>query len=390
MKNKNIVDAIGMVDDKMLLDAQPNGNKPQSRHVKSSVMKWVSLAACVCLVAGIGIFALVSKNDSVNTSDVDASSANGATKPSVTDTNTNSSKFEDKIIYFDSSDEQEAIDRLPKWDEMTIEDKYSDLKLDTVIESEKCGKMDMSHIYITNSHELDIADLGEKIGTASVKGYDHYEETEHTMYVAVYEIKTIAPHCAVAAELSKGKYYVYINHSYKPQTLGEFIDDLSLRENISFGGAGLGYFDENMQHNQIVFEDSINVEGVWGIVMNDRSIEAMKDYDAHRFEDEIIGLSVSIEKLGYKNISMQVTEDGYLTTNILATGKAFYIGTDACYALRDYVVDNYKGYRLVYVDTNDDAQNLSDDSQCSSSVSSSDDSATVSTVISQGKEPMPE
>lgn len=384
MKNKKLIDSIGMVDDKMLLEAQPDFES-ESRHIKGSAVKWISLAACVCLVAGIGAFAISRSNPDKQHSSSGESSDN-ATKPSVTDTNSGSSQFEDRIIYFNSSDEQELIDRLPYWNEMPIEDQYSDLKLDTVIEIEKCGKIDMTHVYITNSHELDIADLGEKIGTASVKGYDHYEETEHSMYVPVFEIKSIAPHCAVAAELSDGKYYVYTNHSYKPQTLGEFIDDLSLRENISFGGAGLDYFDENMKYYSVVFEDSINVEDVWGIVMKDRSIEAMKDFDAHWFEDDIIGLSVNIEKLGYKNISMAVTKDGYLTTNILATGKAFYIGNDACNALRDYVVDNYKGYRLVYVDTCDQ----DDKSDAGSSVSSSDDSATVSTVISQGKEPIPE
>ena len=53
--------------------------------------------------------------------------------------------------------------------------------------------------------------------------------------------------------------------------------------------------------------------------------------------------TVDVPLLGYKNISLGVTEDGYIVTNILDTGKAFYIGKDKTEAFIKYVESECKG-----------------------------------------------
>ena len=52
----------------------------------------------------------------------------------------------------------------------------------------------------------------------------------------------------------------------------------------------------------------------------------------------------------YNNIALTITEQGYLRTNILSNGKAFYIGKDKTQAFVKYVTDNLEGYIVEYPD----------------------------------------
>jgi hypothetical protein len=52
-----------------------------------------------------------------------------------------------------------------------------------------------------------------------------------------------------------------------------------------------------------------------------------------------------VKTIGYRNISLSVDDRGYLQTNILDTGKSFYIGEDNVRAFVDYVLRN--GDRIV-------------------------------------------
>lgn len=62
--------------------------------------------------------------------------------------------------------------------------------------------------------------------------------------------------------------------------------------------------------------------------------------------ETLMELSVSIPLLGYENISIRVDKDGFLTTNILETGKKFYIGTEHAQAFADYVSEECDGYEV--------------------------------------------
>ena len=53
----------------------------------------------------------------------------------------------------------------------------------------------------------------------------------------------------------------------------------------------------------------------------------------------------------YENISFSVQEGGYIKTNILDTGKLFYIGEDKTQSFVDYVTEHCEGYELVTVYT---------------------------------------
>ena len=62
-----------------------------------------------------------------------------------------------------------------------------------------------------------------------------------------------------------------------------------------------------------------------------------------------MGISTNVDILGFNNISLSVTEDGYLTTNILATGKAFYIGEEKVQTFINFVQNELEGCEIIYV-----------------------------------------
>ena len=82
------------------------------------------------------------------------------------------------------------------------------------------------------------------------------------------------------------------------------------------------------------------------MLLSDTTLENV--YDDREMYVSHMGISVDIPLLGYENISLSVTEEGYLTTNILDTGKAFYIGKDKVNAFVDYVLNHCEGVELVY------------------------------------------
>ena len=75
-------------------------------------------------------------------------------------------------------------------------------------------------------------------------------------------------------------------------------------------------------------------------------------YIADNFS-ESIDISVNIPILGYEKISISLTDKGYLLTNILDTGKGFYIGKDKVQEFLDYIKKNYDGYKIVQIEESD-------------------------------------
>ena len=78
--------------------------------------------------------------------------------------------------------------------------------------------------------------IGNSITRLTVLGRDEYTNSEYAANAEIYEIKGILSECAAAVKYDAGgKYYVCRNsHFSKPETLGQFMNDLSLKENLTF------------------------------------------------------------------------------------------------------------------------------------------------------------
>ena len=67
-----------------------------------------------------------------------------------------------------------------------------------------------------------------------------------------FSIQGISSNCAVAVELD-GTLYAYRTYDYIPETLGNLIDDLNLRQNISFGSVWYNYRKESGEYAMVEF-----------------------------------------------------------------------------------------------------------------------------------------
>ncbi len=328
MNNMDLLKAIGDIDDKYLNDEiakeEKNRDVPQ---IKVNVMKrfkikYVLASVCVIIIAVIGISKMNLFNSSKEIGDY---------------------KWKVKEVYLDENSEEElAIAK--RWDELTITEKFYSVEY-------------LNSTYDTSRHtKIPSEMIGKKLGTATLTGYDENEEINHTINATIFEVNKFPKECVIAVQFEgQSDYYVYINTYYKPKTLRDFMEDLNLKDIVTFGTVYYNYWDEKSEKNfniefydvddEIILKklfDNLDLENVY-------SDNDIAKYTSEKFAQSI-GISVDIPVLGYNNRSVSLTDKGYLITNIFETGKAFYIGEEKVQEFIEYVINNYEGYRIVYVD----------------------------------------
>lgn len=285
--------------------------------MKNLKLKYILAPACVIVIAIMGIY----KSDMF------------------------ASKQDNWIIKEVRININEAKDYLavvPKWNEKSISSQFNELEYN-------------NSKYSSRVTEISDENISKNIGNAILSGYDIYTETTYNKKGDLYSIKTISEKCAIAVKFEgDSKYYVYVNSYYRPETLGEFMENLSLKENTSFGTVYYNYLDEDSQENIKVEFYNVDNEIIWQKLFNNLNLENIYDdndtgkYTSEKFTQSI-SISVNIPILGYENISVSLTDKGYLLTNILDTGKGFYIGEDKVKEFLQYIKENYDGYKIVYV-----------------------------------------
>lgn len=349
MKKERMSNLFGQIDEKYIVEAMPEEKKAKPRFWRYAT----PIAACFLLVLMLGVGAwqrgrpqkaeLAESTPSKVTLEA-AVSESPASQPAAESIASEApvSSSAASVVSQTTAPEstasavtsrEETAYLLPHWDELSISQQYVELDFGGVR-------------YSTRATELDAAHVGEALSTATLSGYDEYEGKSHTITGAVYSIQKISSQCAVAVRFEdRDEYYVYINPYYQPDTLGDFIEDLNLKENLSFGSIWYSYFDSSKQYYSVEF--TCESDGfIWDMLLQQTDVATVDDYDSLWLVDEM-GISVNIPLLGYSNISLAVTEEGYLTTNILDTGKAFYIGTEKVESFVNYVKQHCEG-RMTY------------------------------------------
>ncbi len=238
---------------------------------------------------------------------------------------------------------------IPYWKDRPISQQYNEANYN----NEK---------YSSRNTKISNDKIKENLETTTLIGKDTDTNTEHEKKAELYSIKDISEKCAIAIKFENDNdYYVYVNSYYKPTTLEEFIQDLNLKEITSFGTIEYNYWEgkesDNPEYTNVEFYDVKN-DIIWKMLFNDTSLENIYsdadpgNYVSERFASKI-NISVDIPILGYENISVSLTDKGYLLTNILDTGKAFYIGEEKVQKFLNYIIDKYDGYKIVNTDQNE-------------------------------------
>ena len=327
MNNKDLLKAIGDIDDRYLIEEK---NRVKSNNMvdimKNLKLKYILAPICVVLIAVMGIY----------------KSGIFTPKPDIS-----ISKKDGWIIKEVKTDKTTTSDTaiVPRWNEMSISQQFGEVEYTNNKYSSRIAKISKNNII-------------KNIGNTTLTGYDTYTETTYSKKGDLYSIKGIAEKCAIAVKFEGDTdYYVYVNSYYRPKTLGEFIEVLNLKDNISFGTIYYNYWDKDSEENINVEFYDVDNEIIWNKLFSNLNLENIySDNDTGKYTSErfsqSISISVDIPLLGYKNISISLTDKGYMLTNILDTGKGFYIGEDKVKEFLEYIKENYDGYKIVYVDEN--------------------------------------
>ena len=308
MKKKKLSDALDQLDARYIDEAA--GYKAA---VKGRVwIKYASAAACLLLATAIGLGLYLKPGDG---------ELRGI------------SPYPVKQVDVTLNDGQSELGVVPKWEDMHITSQYGEFE-------HALGR------FSSGAKAIDADKLGEARGRVYLRGTDVYTNNEYYIEGDTFVINGISEKFALALRFDgTEKYYVYRNVWFRPDTLGELIDALSLKENLSARTVYYDYVNEEGKHAKIEFE-GLAIEKIWELLLSDRALENV--YDQVGMYVAKMSISVNVPIVGYDNVGLWVTEDGYLVTNVGSTGKAFYLGVDRVNAFMQYVMDNCQGYEIVY------------------------------------------
>lgn len=317
MKQEIIHSALNGLDADMV--EKVGGLRTRKKHTASLFIRFGAAAACVSLA--VLAFLAIRRN----------APSGGNTEDTVLGTRVYTN---DKVLFPDSVDISSPSYK--KWEDKTVSEKYHTLLF---------GEEQYSSKNVSVPEEK----LGEYIGEYTLRGFDMEAEDDdmlRTITGRAFEINGVLKDCAVAVRFDGDDgNYVYINSGYRAATLGEFLDAMSLDENMTFGPVDY-YYEPDINALSAIEYDGVDVNVIRSLIFDSREIR-----EAGLNENTLpssIRISLDIPLLGFEDSSFWLTDDGYLITNILNSGKAFFIGEEQAKQFKDYVIKNHKGYELVY------------------------------------------
>lgn len=323
MKNEDIYKALNDVDDTLI----ENYHQGMKRRKRNRIIKITSTAACFTLaVSGAVIFGF-----SMNRQTPTVTEKSQMVETSVL------SDIEESINQYDGDWSAEI-----PWDKLSNAQRYTEFSWNGEKYSSRVHKIDKEKIDEDSVQNTTITgysyDDSDRILYAGTDKGSSDEPVVHTIQAKLYSIKGISTLCALAVQFEGDtNYYVYISYTYKPENLVQFIDDLSLDENLYFNSVNNYKIDFSDEQQKMIAEH----------LFSDRNAVCVKDFDNYEFGSTIIEFGISISVLGYENIYIGVTEDGYIITNILDSGKAFYIGTEKAQDFVNYIQSQIVDFNVV-------------------------------------------
>ena len=301
MKGEDLLEKMNLTEDKFIEDEKTFAVKK-----KKPLFKWAAGIAACLTVAVAAVFIINSD------------------KPNGIDTTKQVQNQSESVTTGESC-------IIPKWEEKSISEQYS-------------ACIWQENEYNTRSAVLVDEKIGEKLGSAELKGYDIYEDREYIAECEVFEIAGVSDSAAIGVKLPDGKIYSYMCSFYVPETLSDFINAVDLENNLS---VGLVYYERNSE--QVIVYENISAELIKSILFADTSVK--NEPDLFSAGTTVMSISVNMEIFGYENLSLSLTEDGYMWTNLFDTGKYFYVGNDVINKFINEVTESSEGYVYNYSDT---------------------------------------
>lgn len=326
MKNKRIVDAIGNMDDELIMGADTVPVK-----AKKPYLKWGAIAASfvVLIAASICLPMMLNGDKDVAIGgwdtqkpvidpviDGDVSGNTGVSNGIFALDELNGRYKEGNVV----ADESGYIEW--PWSELSDSERYVHISIN--------GKE-----YTTRSRKVSKVLLEGPLGDAEGYGYEYTDDKsiKHTKTFEVYEIKNVDKNVAVAVSFD-GEYYVYFTRDIeKPATLGELIDMIGLDKTVKLENYTLYDGRDNNGHYKIESDKFI-----MSVLLECKNAPAMPDdMTLEIIGDEYAAFSVTSEALGIYKKTLYISALGYVFTNAMEYGYTYNIGADAAKMLLDHL-----------------------------------------------------
>ncbi len=187
-------------------------------------------------------------------------------------------------------------------------------------------------LYQVKKVPVNRSDLSSPITDITVSGHD--DNTDHTITAHLAYVNGIHMSAAVAIRYgSDSTYYPATNKGYWPTTLGKLVNDLWLAKYLEVGTIHYAYADEENNVHEAEYT-GLTTETLCELLLSNASLPNI--YEESMTFSDTINVSISLPVLDEYGI-LTVSKDGYLYTDLLSSGKAFYIGEETASAFWDYV-----------------------------------------------------
>ena len=167
----------------------------------------------------------------------------------------------------------------------------------------------------------------------------------NTVTSEIRAIKGIDPVCAVAAQFPDGTFGVFRDMWYQPAAWGDFMEALSLKENLVFGSAEAVYKEENGRRHTVYF-DSVPAEYLKETLLSALENAVNNPDGAAGIPEKMLSIGVDVPILGIRNVGLWFCDDGTMCTNILGTLKRFEVGQETVRSVVEKIYASGEGYEL--------------------------------------------
>lgn len=351
MKSEKLIHALSDIDDQFILSAAPGVRlKLAKAQARSLRLRWCAAAACLAVVVTIvglagpwrqgtaGEAEPAQPADLVSKPDTTGQEPEPAAGNPETEQIGNAENGENGLVWpvlevpGSQTQQSESLCMRRLWAEMTFPQRYATLA--------------WNGAYATRDTELPAAQIAQKLGTAEAFGTDENQEL-HKITADVFAVRGLSSAAVVAVrDAGSGAYYAYINPEYRPETLGQFIEDLNLRAYLKTGKVYYNYQKKDGSFATVEFT-GLSTEKVWETLLSDSAAACIEENDLYGQ----FSVSIDYPLLGYHNMCLAITEQHQLWTNLLDTAKVFELGAQKSALFTDYVLRNCTGHELRYADT---------------------------------------
>lgn len=332
MTGKDILTALGGIDESLIEDGG------RHRNVKKAIVARFCTAAACLAVTAVGVFAAVTAlNGNAGMFGRNTETEHTAATDDVKESASNAANG----AYAETVEDETAT--VPSWEERSIASKFSE-----IIRGD-CE-------YSVWNKKANNDDIGSFIEKTVITGRDYLTEKEYTQNAELYELRGIAREAAIAVKYDGDEdFYICRSYNYRPATLGLFINALGLEKNLEFKDVCADIRKGEKVTKRIEYT-GWNAKKITELLLECKSAESADEEEVPWFSADL-EIDASLNAVGQTGVYIAISRDGYLETNILDTGKLFFIGKSAAERFIGYFEKNCASKTLQTYSVSDDNGN---------------------------------